>query len=166
MRVCGQSWARLNSFFGGQELSNSALGGLWGGSCAQEAARALPEGSGVTFWRHFGSPKSTFLMFFELPRQSVFCMVFDWFSVRLSFGLKDCRAARANGAHADSIVKTNGIEQILKLCFRAGERRGEQNTHGSGKKTHAKQASNNSVFWHFSGRCFLPAGPTAKKSPK
>ena len=66
-------------------------------------------------------------------------MAFDCYFVRLSFGLKDCRAARANGAYADSTTKTNGFEQFFKLCFCAGERRGEQNTHGSGKKTHAKK---------------------------
>ena len=65
-------------------------------------------------------------------------MAFDSYVVRLSFGLKVCRAARANGAYADSTTKTNGFNQFFKLCFCAGERRGEQNTHGSGKRTHAK----------------------------
>ena len=67
-------------------------------------------------------------------------MAFDSYFVGLSFGLKVCRAARANDAYADSITKTNGFKQFFKLCFCAGERRGEQNTHGSGKKTHATNA--------------------------
>ena len=40
-------------------------------------------------------------------------MVSDCYFVRLSFGLKDCRAARANGAHADSILKTDGFKPIF-----------------------------------------------------
>ena len=47
---------------------------------------------------------------FKLPRQSAFCMAFDCYFVRLSFGLKDCPAARANGAYADSTTKTDGFE--------------------------------------------------------
>ena len=104
--------------------------------------------------------------FLKLPRQSAFCMAFDCYVVRLSFGLKDCRAARANGAYADSTTKTNGFKQFFKLCFCAGERRGEQNTHGSDKKTHATKALKNCVFWHFSCLFFVPASPTAKTSPK
>ena len=80
---------------------------------------------------------------FKLPRQSAFCMAFDCYFVRLSFDLKDGRAARANGAYADSTTKTNGFNQFFKLCFCAGERRGEQNTHGSDKKTHATKALKN-----------------------
>ena len=98
-------------------------------------------GPGALFWETVWLPKRLFLnALLELPRQSAFCMVFDCSVVRLSFGLKDCRAARANGAYADSTTKTDGLKQFLKLCFCAGERRGEQNTHGSGKKTHATKA--------------------------
>ena len=93
-------------------------------------------------------------------------MAFDSYFVRLSFGLKVCRAARANGAYADSTTKTDGFKQFLKLCFCAGERRGEQNTHGSGKKTHATNALKFYVYGHFSCLFFVPANPTAKKSPK
>ena len=103
---------------------------------------------------------------FKLPRQSVCCLVFDCYLVRLSFDLKDGRAARANGAYADSTTKTNGFKQFFQLCFCAGERRGEQNTHGSGKKTHATKALKICVFWHFWCLFFVPANPTAKKSPK
>ena len=67
-------------------------------------------------------------------------MAFDCYVFRLSFGLKDGRAARANGAYADFTTKTNGFNQFFKLCFCAGERRGAQNTRGSGKKTHATNA--------------------------
>ena len=93
-------------------------------------------------------------------------MAFDCYFVRLSFRLKDGRAARANGAYADSTTKTNGFNQFFKLCFCAGERRGEQNTHGSGKKTHAKKALQINVFWHLSCLFCVPANPTAEKSPK
>ena len=87
-------------------------------------------------------------------------MAFDCYVVRLSFDLKDGRAARANGAYADSTTKTNGFNQFFKLCFCAGERRGEQNTHGSGKKTHANKAPPKAIVcWPF----FVPAGSTAKK---
>ena len=103
---------------------------------------------------------------FKLPRQSAFCMVFDCYFVRLSFDLKDGRAARANGVYADSTTKTNGFNQFFKLCFCAGERRGEQNTHGSGKKTHAKKALQICVYGYFWCLFSVPANPTAKKSPK
>ena len=93
-------------------------------------------------------------------------MAFDSSFVRLSFGLKVCRAARANGAYADSTTKTHGFKQFLKLSFCAGERRGAQNTHGSGKKTHATNALKNCVYLHFWGLLLVPANPSAKKSPK
>ena len=73
------------------------------------------------------------LVFFRASVAWCFSLAFGQFFVRLSFCLKDVRAPRANGAHADYIVKTNGFKHSFKLCFRAGERRGEQNTHGSGK---------------------------------
>ena len=44
-------------------------------------------------------------------------MAFDCYFVRLSFGLKDCRAARANGAYADSTTKTNELKQFLSSAF-------------------------------------------------
>ena len=104
--------------------------------------------------------------FVKLPRQSAFCMAVGCYFVRLSFGLKDCRAARANGAYADSTTKTNGFKQFFKLCFCAGERRGEQNTHGSDKKTHATKALKNCVFWHFWCLFFRSRQPSRKKVPK
>ena len=54
---------------------------------------------------------------FKLPRQSAFCMAFDCYFVRLSFDLKDGRAARANGAYADSTTKTNGFQQFFNLVI-------------------------------------------------
>ena len=93
-------------------------------------------------------------------------MAFDCYFVRLSFDLKDGRAARANGAYADSTTKTNDFKQFFKLCFCAGERRGEQNTHGSDKKTHATKALKICVFGHFWCLFFVPANLAAKKSPK
>ena len=62
--------------------------------------------------------------------------------------------------------KTDGLLSCLKLCFCAGERRGEQNTHGSDKKTHATKALKMSVYWHFWCLLFVPANPAAKKVPK
>ena len=44
-------------------------------------------------------------------------MAFGCYVVRLSFGLKDGRAARANGAYADSTTKTNGFEQFSSCAF-------------------------------------------------
>ena len=119
----------------------------WRGSRAQEAAKALPEASGVDFWRHFGSQNGALFGFFRASVAWCFSLAFGQFFVRLSFCLKDVRAPRANGAHADYIVKTNGFKHIFKLCFRAGECRGQQNTHGSGKKTHAKTAPKKQTVW-------------------
>ena len=92
-------------------------------------------------------------------------MAFDCYVVRLSFDLKDGRAARANGAYADSTTKTKGFNQFFKLCFCAGERRGEQNTHGSDKKTHATKLSK-TVFWGTLGAFFRSRQPSRKKVPK
>ena len=92
-------------------------------------------------------------------------MAFDSYFVRLSFGLKVCRAARANGVYADSTTKTNGLKQFLKLCFCAGERRGAQNTHGSGKKTHQQMLENSVLIGTFGA--FFSFPPTQpQKSPQ
>ena len=93
-------------------------------------------------------------------------MAFDCYFVRLSFDLKDGRAARANGAYADFTTKTNGFKQFFKLCFCAGERRGEQNTHGSDKKTHATKALKICVCRYFLA-LFVAFPPTQpQKSPQ
>ena len=44
----------------------------WRGSRAQEASKALPEASGVDFWRHFGSQNGAFFGFFSSFRGMVF----------------------------------------------------------------------------------------------
>ena len=140
---------------GSSQVSFSAPGGLqerfWRALGAEVARKRRPRRSrrsGVDFWRHFGSPKRCFFwVFFRASVTWCFSLAFGHFFVRLAFCLKDVRAPRANGAHADYIVKTNGFKHIFKLCFRAGERRGEQNTHGSGKKTHAKTAPNKTIRW-------------------
>ena len=138
----------------------------WRASRAQEASKALPEASGVDFGSVLAPQTVLFFAFFRASVAWCFPLAFGQLFVRLSFCLKDVRAPRANGAHADYIVKTNGFKHIFKLCFRAGERRGEQNTHGSGKKTHAKTASKNRLFGDIFGLFFVLAGLTAKKLPK
>ena len=137
----------LGTFFRPWRPPRALLESSWRGSRAQEAAKALPEASGVDFWRHFGSQNGAVFSFFRASVAWCFSLAFGQFVVRLSFCLKDVRAPRANGAHADYIVKTNGFKHSFKLCFRAGERRGEQNTHGSGKKTHAKTAPKKQSVW-------------------
>ena len=132
----------------------SAPGGLqerfWRALGAEVARRRRPRRSRRPPGSIFGdmlAPKTVLLLAFL--RTSVawcFSLAFGQLFVRLSFCLKDVRAPRANGAHADYIVKTNGFKHIFKLCFRAGERRGEQNTHGNGKKTHAKTAPKKQTF--------------------
>ena len=107
-----------------------------------------------------------FCCFLSFRGRVLFVWLFDCYVVRLSFGLKDCRAARANGAYADSTTKTNDCKQFLKLCFSAGERRGAQNTHGSGKKTHATNFKNLCLLALLVPFFFVPANPTAKRSPK
>ena len=54
---------------------------------------------------------------FKLPRQSAFCMAFDCYFVRLSFDLKDGRAARANGAYADSTTKLMVLSSFSSCAF-------------------------------------------------
>ena len=139
----------------------SAPGGLqerfWRALGAEVARRRRPRRSRRPPGSIFGdilAPKTVLFssFFFRASVAWCFSLAFGQFFVRRSFCLKDVRAPpRAKGAHADYIVKTNGVKHIFKLCFRAGECRGEQNTHGSGKKTHAK---------------IVPAGATAKKLPK
>ena len=154
----------LGTFFRPWRPPRALLESSWRGSRAQEAAKALPEASGVDVWRYFSSQNGGLLGFCSSFRGMVFFACIWTVVVRLSFGLKDVRAPRANGAHADYIVKTNGCKHIFKLCFRAGERRGEQNTHGSGKKTHAKTAPKNRLVGDFSIFSFSPAQPP-KSSP-
>ena len=103
--------------------------------------------------------------FFRASVAWCFSLAFGQLFVRLSLCLKDVRAPRANGAHADYIVKTNGFKHIFKLCFRAGECRGEQNTHGSGKKTHAKTAPKKRLFCDFSA-FFRSRRPNRQKAPQ
>ena len=126
------------------EASKSAFGELLARKSRAGGVQGAPGGRFLeTCWL----PKLCFFLLFV--RASVawcFSLAFGQFVVRLSFCLKDVRAPRANGAHADYIIKTNGFKHISKLCFRAGERRGEQNTHGSGKKTHAKTAPKKQTF--------------------
>ena len=121
-----------------QERFRRALG-------AEVARRRRPRRSRRPPGSIFGSQNGAFLGFFRASVAWCFSLAFGQLFVRLSFCLKDVRAPRANGAHADYIVKTNGFKNIFKLCFCAGERRGEQNTHGNGKKTHAKTAPKNRV---------------------
>ena len=133
----------------------SAPGGLqerfWRALGAEVARRRRPRRSRRPPGSIFGdmlAPKTVLCWpFFRASVAWCFSLAFGQFFVRLSFCLKDVRAPRANGAHADYIVKTNGFKHIFKLCFRAGERRGEQNTHGSGKKTHAKTAPKKQSCW-------------------
>ena len=159
---------------GSSQVSFSAPGGLqerfWRALGAEVARRRRPRRSRRPPGSIFGdilAPKTVlFGAFFQASVAWCFSLAFGQFFVRLSFCLKDVRAPRANGAHADYIVKTNGFKHIFKLCFRAGECRGEQNTHGSGKKTHAKTAPKNRVSCDFSCLFFVPAGPTSQKLPK
>ena len=158
----GRPW----NFFRRWRPPRALLESSWRGSRAQEAAKALPEASGVDFWRHVSSQNGAFVGFFRASVAWCFSLAFGQFVVRLSFCLKDVRAPRANGAHADYIVKTNGFKHIFKLCFRAGECRGEQNTHGSGKKTHAKTApKKNGLFCDLSAFVSFPPAQPPKSSP-
>ena len=128
-------------------------------------AGALPEASGVAFWSLFGPQSGAFWAFFRASVAWCVSLAFGEFVVPLSFCFKDVRVPRANGAHADYIVKTNGFKHIFMWCFRAGERRGEQNTHGSGKKTHAKQLHKFELIWTFLA-FFRSRWPNCKKLPK
>ena len=113
------------------------------------------------------APKTVLLLaFFRASVAWCFSLAFGQFFVRLSFCLKDVRAPRANGAHADYIIKTHGFKHIFKLCFRAGERRGEQNTHGSGKKTHAKTAPKKTYFLVTFLFFFRSRRPNRQKAPQ
>ena len=161
----GRPWKFPSFFFRPWRPPRALLESSWRGSRAQEASKALPEASGVDFWRHFGSQNGAFVGFVRASVAWCFSLAFGQFVVRLSFCLKDVRAPRANGAHADYIVKTNGFKHIFKLCFRAGERRGEQNTHGSGKKTHAKTAPKNDVLVTFLLFFSFPPAQPPKSSP-
>ena len=98
--------------------------------------------------------------------ESCFLLAFERLFIRFFLFFTHVRFPSEKGAPADCIVKTNGFKHIFVLCFRAGERRGQQNTHGSGKKTHAKKALKKCVFWHFGGLFFVLANRTAQNTPK
>ena len=139
----GRPW----NFFPPLKASKSAFGELLARKSRAGGGQGAPGGLRGRFLETFWLQKRCFFWLFV--RASVawcFSLAFGQFFVRLSFCLKDVRAPRANGAHADYIVKTNGFKHIFKLCFRAGECRGEQNTHGSGKKTHAKTDPKKQTF--------------------
>ena len=140
----GRFWKFPSFFFRPWRPPRALLESSWRGSRAQEASKALSEASGVDC---ILAPKTVFFVVFRASMAWCFSLAFGQFFVRLSFCLKDVRAPRANGAHADYIVKTDGFKHILKLCFRAAERRGEENTHGNGKKTHAKTAPKKTFVW-------------------
>ena len=64
----GRSW----NFFRLWRPPRALLESSWRGSRAQEAAKALPEASGVDFWRPFGSQNGALgAFFFELPWNGV-----------------------------------------------------------------------------------------------
>ena len=62
----------LGIFFRRWRPPRALLESSWRGSRAQEAAKALPEASGVDFWRHFGSQNGAFCGFFSSFRGMVF----------------------------------------------------------------------------------------------
>ena len=164
----------VGNFFQGRPWIFSAAGSLQErfrrDLGAEVARRRRPRRSRRPPGSMFGdilAPKTVlFWAFFRASVAWCFSLAFGQLLVRLSFCLKYVRAPRANGAHADYIVKTNGFKHIFKLCFRAGERRGQQNTHGSGKKKHANKAFKKCVLGHFWGLFFVPANRTAKHTPK
>ena len=133
---------------------------------SRAGGQGAPGGLRGRFLETFWLPKRCFLAFFRASVAWCFSLAFGQLFVRRSFCLKDVRAPRANGAHADYIVKNNGFKHIFKLCFRAGERRGEQNTHGSGKKTHATKALKICVYWHFWCLFFRSRQPNQNKIHK
>ena len=62
----------LGTFFRPWRPPRALLESSWRGSRAQEAAKALPEASGVDFWRLFGSQNGAVLGFFSSFRGMVF----------------------------------------------------------------------------------------------
>ena len=101
--------------------------------------------------------------FFEPPRPTVFGMLLNSFFVYDLVGFNDFRAAGANGAHADDTVKTNGFEPFFKLCFRAGELQGEQNTHASDSKNACERSFKHRIFLDISCFFSVPVGLTVTK---
>ena len=53
----------LGTFFRPWRPPRALLESSWRGSRAQEASKALPEASGVDFWRHVGSQNGAFFYF-------------------------------------------------------------------------------------------------------
>ena len=62
----------LGTFFRPWRPPRALLESSWRGSRAQEAAKALPEASGVDFWRHFGYQNSAWFDFFSSFRGMMF----------------------------------------------------------------------------------------------
>ena len=62
----------LGTFFRPWRPPRALSESSWRGSRAQEAAKALPEASGVDFWRHVGSQNGPLFGFFSSFRGMVF----------------------------------------------------------------------------------------------
>ena len=68
----GRPWKFPSFFFRPWRPPRALLESSWRGSRAQEAAKALPEASGVDFWRHFSSQNGALFGFFSSFRGMVF----------------------------------------------------------------------------------------------
>ena len=132
----------------------SAPGGLqerfWRALGAEVARRRRPRRSRRPPGSIFGdslAPKAVlFFVFFSSFRGMVFFACI-WTVVCSTFFLfEGCSRSARKRRTRRLYHKTNGFKHMFKLCFRAGECRGEQNTHGSGKKTHAKTAPKKQTF--------------------
>ena len=114
--------SRWNVLPGGLLELFSAPGGLqerfWRALGAEVARRRRPRRSRKPPGSIFGAilaPKTVLLeAFFRASVAWCFSVAVGQLFVRLSFCLKDVRVPRANGAHADYIVKTNGLKHVFK----------------------------------------------------
>ena len=96
----------LGTFFRPWRPPRALLESSWRGSRAQEASKALPEASGVDFWRHFGSQNGAFFGFCSSFRGmvffaciwTVFCSTFFLFEgcSRSARKRRTCRLYRKN----------------------------------------------------------------------
>ena len=130
-----------------QVLSKSAFGEFLARKLRAGGAQGAPGGLRGRLLETFWLPKRClFWLFFSSFRGMVFFACIWTVFCSTFFLFEGCSRSARKRRTRRLYRKTPGFKHIFKLCFRAGECRGEQNTHGSGKKTHAKTAPKKTNF--------------------
>ena len=156
----GRPW----NFFSPLEASKSAFGELLARKSRAGDGQGAPGGLWGRFLETFWLPKQCFVDLFRASVAWCFSLAFGQCVVRLSSCLKDVRAPRANGAHADYIVKM--VLSIFLSCAFAPASAEANRTHtGAVRKRMQKQLQKNRLVLDFSALFPFPPAQPPKTSP-